>query len=419
VSGPAEQRSGAAAPARPITIARCGQVLAPDPLGARDLVIAGERIVAVAEPGVEITGIAIEVLDCRGLTVTPGFVDNHVHVLGGGGGLGFASRAPELQTSQLTRAGITSVIGMLGFDATSKDMRALVAKTKAFKEDGISAYALTGATLEHPVPTLTGRIRDDIAFVEEIIGVGEISVSELGYAYDSNGPGAQYIAQAATAGLLAGRLARKRGYLCLQVPPYHGACLKPVIAMLERTGLPIAQLLPSHVNQTDAYMEDAIAWAKRGGLVDVGANYSPENNFSRATPPARAITRLLEAGVPLAQILLSSDGNGAPPKEEQREGQPAVANYMPASALHATWRRLIIEERLAPSDALRVVTSNVADATGLPRKGRIAAGMDADLVALDDDWRIHTVLARGQAMVENGQPVARGMFDRIILDQLA
>jgi beta-aspartyl-dipeptidase (metallo-type) len=91
---------------------------------------------------------------------------------------------------------------------------------------------------------------------------------------------------------------------------------------------------------------------------------------------------------------------------------------MSVSALHANWRRLIIEEGLAPSDALRVVTSNVADATGLRRKGRIAAGMDADLVAFDDGWRIHTVLARGQAMVENGRPVVRGMFDRIILDQL-
>jgi beta-aspartyl-dipeptidase (metallo-type) len=194
--------------------------------------------------------------------------------------------------------------------------------------------------------------------------------------------------------------------------------MKPVMDMLERTGLPIAQLLPSHVNQTEAYMRDAIAWAKRGGLVDVGANYSPDNNFSRATPPAKAITRLLEAGVPLVRILLSSDGNGAPPTEERREGQPAVANYMPVSALHATWRRLILDEGLAPSDALRVVTANVAHATGLPRKGRIPAGMDADLVAFDDDWQIHTVLARGQVMVSHGEPVVRGMFDRIILDQL-
>ena len=307
---------------------------------------------------------------------------------------------------------------MLGFDATSKDMAALVAKTKAFKEDGISAYALTGATLEHPVPTLTGRIRDDIAFVEEIIGVGEISVSELGYAYDSNGPGAQYIAEAATAGLLAGRLARKRGYLCLQVPPYHGACLKPVLAMLERTGLPIGQLLPSHVNQTDAYMADATLWAERGGYLDVGANYSPDNNFSRATAPATAISRLLEAGVPLELILLSSDGNGAPPKEEQREGQPAVANYMPVGALPATWRELIVDEGLSATDALRVVTSNVAAATGLVRKGRIAPGLDADLIAFDADWQIRTVIARGRLMVEDGRPVARGMFDQILLDQL-
>ena len=316
-------------------------VLAPEALGPKDVLIAGERIVAIAEPGVEIRGVEVEVLDLHGLTLAPGLIDNHVHVLGGGGGLGFSSRAPELQTSQLVRAGITSVIGMLGFDATTKDMRALVGKTKAFREDGISAYALTGATLEHPVPTLTGRIRDDIAFVEEIIGVGEISVSELGYAYDSNGPGAQYIAEAATAGLLAGRLARKRGYLCLQVPPYHGACLKPVLTMLERTGLPIGQLLPSHVNQTDAYMADAIAWAKRGGVVDVGANYSPDNNFSRATPPAKAIAQLREAGVPLEPSSLSSDGNGAPPKEEQREGQPG------GRQLHAGRRAA---RDLAPAD---------------------------------------------------------------------
>ena len=398
---------------------RHAAVLAPEALGRKDILIAGERIVAVAEPGIEIRGLEVEERDFGGLTLAPGLIDNHVHVLGGGGGLGFSSRAPELQTSQLVRAGITTVIGMLGFDATTKDMRSLVAKTKAFKEDGISAFALTGATLEHPVPTLTGRIRDDIAFVEEIIGVGEISVSELGYAYDSNGPGAQYIAEAATAGLLAGRLARKRGYLCLQVPPYHGACLKPLFAMLERTGLPIGQLLPSHVNQTDAYMADATLWAKRGGFIDVGANYSPDNNFSRATPPARAISQLLEAGVPLERILLSSDGNGAPPKEEQREGQPAVANYMPVGALPATWRRLIVEEGRSPTEALQVVSSNVAAATGLMRKGRIAPGLDADLIAFDADWQIRTVIARGRVVVEDGRPVARGMFDQILLDQLA
>jgi adenine deaminase len=82
---------------------------------------------------------------------------------------------------------------------------------------------------------------------------------------------------------------------------------------------------------------------------------------------------------------------------------------MPLSTLHATWRRLIVEEDLAPSDTLRVVTANVAEATGLARKGRIAPGLDADLVAFDDDWRIRAVIARGGVMVDAGQPVVRGM----------
>src|SRR5690606_32746112 len=133
----------------------------------------------------------------------------------------------------------------------------------------------------HPVPTLTGRIRTDIAFVDEIIGVGELSISELGYGFDSFGKGAQYVGEAATAGLLSGRLARKAGYCCLQVPPYRESVLKPMFALLDQTGIPIKQFIPSHVNQTPMYMSDATAWGKKGGWVDIGANYSPDNNYSR------------------------------------------------------------------------------------------------------------------------------------------
>ena len=191
----------------------------------------------------------------------------------------------------------------MGFDATTKETgRAGRQATKAFKEDGTWAYAVTGATLEHPVPTLTGRIRDDIAFVDGTIGVGEISVSELGYAYDSNGPGAQYIAEAATAGLLAGRLAPRAAISACRCRPTSAAASSRSSRCSRAPACrsPAAALA---VNQTDAYMADAIAWAKHGGYVDVGANYSPENNFSRATPPAKVIARLLAAGVPLERIL--------------------------------------------------------------------------------------------------------------------
>ncbi|MEM8973104.1 MAG: amidohydrolase family protein [Pseudomonadota bacterium] len=251
------------------------KLYAPDALGISDILISGEKILHVAEPGFTLSGLEVEVIDADGCAVSPGFVDNHVHVLGGGGGLGFRSRVPELQTSQLTRVGTTTVIGMLGFDQSTKDMRGLIGKTKGFVGDGISAYALTGATLRHPVPTLTGDIIDDIAFIDPIIGVGEISISELGYGYDSLGPGAQYIAEALVQALLVGRLAGKGGFLCLQVPPYFEQCLKPLFDMLHTSRVPIKQMIPSHVNQTEGYMQDAILWGQRGGWVDIGANYRP------------------------------------------------------------------------------------------------------------------------------------------------
>lgn len=401
-----------------LTVVRNARVMSPAPLGVVDVIIAGDRIAAIVERMTQITGLDIHEINADGRIVCPGFVDNHVHILGGGGGLGFSSRAPEIQASQLARAGITTAIGMLGFDATTKSMAALVAKTKALREDGLSAYCLTGATLEHPVPTLTGKIRTDIAFVDEIIGVGEISVSELGYGYDSYGAGAQYVAEAAVAGLLAGRLSRKSGYLCLQVPPYLSQVLKPMFEVVARTGIPITHFVPSHVNQTDGYMADAIAWARKGGWVDIGANYTPENNYARAHPPAKAFRELLEGGAPLEHILMSSDGNGAPPKEEKGENKPRVANYMPVGALHAAWRRIVRDEGVPMEEALQIVTSNVARATGLASKGAIAAGKDADLLILDDDLGIDTVIARGRTVCEKGKPTARGMFDSILIEQL-
>jgi len=398
-----------------LTLLRNANLYTPEPAGIHDVLIAGGEIVALSRDRLPVDERLAEIVDLEGRIVAPGLIDNHAHVLGGGGGLGFSSRAPELQTSQVVRHGITTVIGMLGFDATSKSMAALVAKTKAFREDGLSAYCLTGATLEHPVPTLTGRIRTDIAFIDEIIGVGELSISELGYGFDSFGKGAQYVAEAATAGLLAGRLARKGGYACLQVPPYRETVLKPMFEVIDRTGLPITQFVPSHVNQTPEYMSDAGNWGKRGGWVDVGANYSPDNNYSRAIEPAQAVCRLRDAGVPLERILVSSDGNGAPPKEERGEGRPKVANYMPLGALAGVLRRLRLQHGMPLEQALLPFTANVARATGLARKGRIASGMDADLVVFDDDaLQIRDVYCRGRRMVADGRTEGTGMFDAVL-----
>jgi len=402
-----------------LTLLKNADTYAPEPLGLNDILIACGKIVAISPEPIRIQNTKAIEFDLKGRVTCPGFIDNHVHVLGGGGGLGFSSRAPELQTSQIVRHGTTTVIGMLGFDATSKSMAALIAKTRAFREDGISAYCLTGATLEHPIPTLTGKIRTDIAFIDEIIGVGELSISELGYGFDSFGKGAQYVAEAATAGLLAGRLARKSGYCCLQVPPYREVVLKPMFELVDRTGIPIKQFIPSHVNQTPAYLSDATAWGKKGGWVDIGANYSPDNNYSRSIEPSQAVVDLVAAGVELKNILVSSDGNGAPPKEERGEGRPRVANYMPMSALLGTFRKLRSVHGVAMAEALLPFTKNVATACGLSAKGAIEVGKDADLLVLGADLEVQEVFCNGAHFISGGAAQRSGMFDDLLRTEFA
>ena len=402
-----------------LTLLKNARLYAPDFKGTCHICMAGGKIVSVTDRDVSLPDVLdAEVVDLAGKIVTPGFIDNHVHTLGGGGGLGFASRAIEIQVSQIVRAGVTTIVGMLGFDATTKSIDTLVAKTKGLRQEGVNAYCLTGATLEHPIPTLTGKIRTDIVFVEEIIGVGEISISELGYAYDSMGSGAQYIAEAATAGLLAGRLSGKAGYLCLQVPPYRERVLKPMFEVVERTGIPIGQFVPSHVNQTPTYMNDATEWGKMGGWVDIGVNYSPTNNYSRAIEPLDAVAQFLDAGVPLEKILMSSDGNGAPPKEEKGEGRPKRTNYMPISSMLSSFRQLVETKTLAPTDALKPFTSNPAQATGLSSKGVVETGRDADLLVFDDDWNLDSVYIMGHMMMGGGSVKKRGVFEELLLQQL-
>ena len=79
-----------------LTLIRGAEVFAPDPLGSKDLLVAGERIVALASPDeLQLKGAQVLEIDGRGLRVIPGLVDSHVHILGGGGEGGPATRAPS------------------------------------------------------------------------------------------------------------------------------------------------------------------------------------------------------------------------------------------------------------------------------------------------------------------------------------
>jgi beta-aspartyl-dipeptidase (metallo-type) len=122
-----------------LTLIRSGVLLSPAPLGEQSLLMVGGRIArlgSVEEAALAGLGVPFEVVDASGCVVVPGLVDPHQHLIGAGGEQGFASRMPEVRVEQLLRAGITTVVGCLGTDGTTRNLGALVGKVRQLTEQG-------------------------------------------------------------------------------------------------------------------------------------------------------------------------------------------------------------------------------------------------------------------------------------------
>lgn len=120
-----------------LTLIKHADLFSPEPMGKKDILVADKRIAAI-EDCIDLPENlpALKVIDARGMTAVPGFVDNHVHITGGGGEGGFDTRTPELEINELIKAGVTTVIGVRGTDGFSRSMQDLVAKAKSIRKQG-------------------------------------------------------------------------------------------------------------------------------------------------------------------------------------------------------------------------------------------------------------------------------------------
>ena len=355
--------------------------------------IGAERILAILEPSARIPRELVgEELDLAGQRVIPGLIDGHVHVTGGGGEAGFASRVPAVTASALAGAGITTVVGLLGTDGTTRTIADLVARTLALREEGLSAWCYTGS-YQLPVQTLTGSVRGDIVFVEPILGVGELALSD----HRSSQMTLDELLRVASDCHVAGMTARKAGHVHLHLGDGPRG-LELVRRAVTTSELPARVFQPTHVNRNRRLFGEAIAIAKEHGVpVDVTAFDADDDAYDAPEAIARC---LAEPGFPAQRLTCSSDGGGCLPTFDRDGvmvkmdvGQPATLS----AALAALPARGVPLER-----ALPVFTSNVADQLRLPHKGRIAVGSDADVVVLDDAARPHHVMARGRWLVRSG-----------------
>ena len=148
------------------TLIKNANLYSPEHLGMNDVLLADDKI-ALIDRKIELTGIPFDTIDAGGCAVTPGFIDQHVHITGGGGQTGYASLVPDVSMSELVACGTTTVVGLLGTDGFVKELTTLYAKTKALEDNGLSAYMLT-SFYGLPPRTLMSCVADDLIFIDKV-----------------------------------------------------------------------------------------------------------------------------------------------------------------------------------------------------------------------------------------------------------
>jgi beta-aspartyl-dipeptidase (metallo-type) len=386
----------------PLTLFTGGDVLLPTGLERIDVLVAGEQIHAVGalEPATD-AGWLVERRDSRGLTLIPGLVDAHAHILGGGGGDGYATRIPELRLTDMTTNGITTVVGAPGIEMVSRSMEGLLAKARALTVDGISAFLYIGG-FRHPILTLTGSVWRDAYLLADVVGV-KLAVGDGRAA--SIDPAA--LVDLARDLAWAERARGQRLVLHLHLGT-DGDGPRQVRDVLARAPLP-GRFVITHCNWTPASLEAAASFVADGAYADVTTLLDPKHGVDGAVRPADAVARLLDGGADASRVSMSTDGNGHVPAPAGDAWEP----YDPLMhTLLAQARALVTDHGADKATALRMVTETPSMALGIDRrKGRIAPGADADLLLLDDEMRVVGVYCRGREMVRDGQALVRDRFE--------
>lgn len=389
-----------------ITVIKNIHVYAPEDLGIKDVVITSNKIEGIYD-NVEIPNnfVAIEIIDGKGKLLYPGFIDNHVHILGGGGEGGFKTRTPEMQLSTLIEAGVTTVVGCIGTDGVCRNMRSLIAKAKGLEEEGITTYCYTGS-YEIPVKTITDSIKGDMMMVDKVIGVGEVALSDHRSSQATFQDFVNTVASSRVGGLLSG----KAGIVNVHLG--NGARkLEYLSKLIDETEIPPTQVLPTHINRSDKLFYEGELYAKKGGFIDLTTSSDPNFLEPGEIRAGEGLSTLLRNGVDIEHITFSSDANGSMPKFDE-QGHLVGLGICSVSSLYREVKESIKEHKVPIEEAIKVITSNVANILKLDNKGRITEGRDADFVIVDEEsLDIDMVIAKGKIVVEKGEAVVKGTFE--------
>lgn len=356
------------------------------------LAVSGERIAGVGT-GQPPAGVRV---DTGGALIVPGFIDMHCH---GGGGAAFSSTDPaEIATAIAAhrRHGTTTMLASLVSDAIPTLTAQLAALAELVCDDELLGVHLEGPFLArahcgaHDPALLREPDRSTISTLLKA-GDGQIRMVTLAPELPR---GRAAVRQLSAAGVLVAightagteqqiRAAIDAGatvatHLFNGMPPLHHRAPGPAGALLDDERITV-ELLADQLHVHPAVLRLAVRTAGPDRTVVV----------TDAMPAAGAD----DGRYRLGRLDVDVTGGVA-----TLAGQGTLAGS--TLTMDAAFRNLVTAVGLSIPEAVRATASRPAELLGIQhRTGTLCAGLDADLVVLDDDIRPIGVLRRGQWVV--------------------
>jgi len=380
------------------------QVYAPQHLGQKDVLLAGTKIVAIADDLSSCINEHVEVIDGHGKILTPGFVDSLVHITGGGGEGGYATRTPEMKIEEAFIGGVTTVVGVLGTDAQTRSLENLLAKSYGLEEQGLSVFCHTGS-YHFPMVCVTDNIKNDIMLIEKFIGVGEVAIAD----HRSSQLTPAELARVASEARVAGMLAGKAGIVSIHVGD-EPAKLSKLERVVAQSDIPVTQFYPTHINRSKELLEAGIVYAKKGGYLDFTTSTNEQIIEQGEVPAAQALRDALNAGVDIKQLTMSSDGNASLPLFDA-QGRLIDLQVGEVKSLHQAFVEAVAIYEVPIAVALTSITQSPATILSLKHKGKVAVGFDADINLLDrTTLKMTEVFAKGTQVMSNREVLVKSPF---------